>query len=72
VRELLRDAAANAFGDSENERLLRRVLERGYLDPAPSHELAADELHLSRSAYFRRLRTATARVADYVGQRETA
>ena len=70
VRELLRDAAANAFGDSENERLLRRVLERGYLDPAPSHELAADELHLSRSAYFRRLRTGTARIADYLGQHE--
>jgi hypothetical protein len=39
---------------------------RAYIDPAPSHELAADELHLSRSAYFRRLKQGTERVATYV------
>jgi hypothetical protein len=42
------------------------VLVRGYLDPAASHELAADELHLSRSAYFRRLKTASRRVAEHL------
>ncbi len=39
------------------------MLTRGYLDPAPSHEQAADELALSRAAYFRRLRAAAERVA---------
>jgi hypothetical protein len=70
VREMLAQAAERAFGDSEDERLLRRVLIRGYLDPASSHEAAADELHMSRSSYFRRLRTAAERVAEYLGARD--
>ena len=70
VRELLEQAAQHAFGDSEDERLLRQVLVRGYLDPAPSQEAAADELHMSRSSYFRRLRTAAERVAEYVRGRD--
>jgi hypothetical protein len=38
--------------------------------PAPNHELAAEELMLSRSSYFRNVRQATRRVADYIaGQR---
>jgi hypothetical protein len=70
VRELLEQAAEHAFGDSEDERLLRQVLVRGYLDPASSQEAAADELHMSRSSYFRRLRTAAERVAEYVRARD--
>ncbi len=66
VRTLIDGAAARAFGDTDDERLQARVLERGYLDPAPSHELAADELHLSRATYFRRLRRAVERVAEVV------
>ena len=66
VQNLLAEAAEGAFGQSEDERLLRRVLIRGYLDPAPSQEAAADELHMSRSSYFRRLKTATLRLAEYV------
>lgn len=66
VRALLERAAANAFGDTAGERLLHRVLVRGYLDPAPSHELAADELNLSRATYFRRLKAAAERVADHI------
>jgi hypothetical protein len=69
VRSLIEDAAQNAFGKSESERQLQAVLVRGYLNPADSHELAADELSLSRAAYFRRLRTATERIADYIGAR---
>jgi predicted DNA-binding protein (UPF0251 family) len=64
----LREAAEHAFGETENEKLLRRVLIRGYLEPRPSHEQAADELSLSRAAYFRRLRVAAKRVADHVCQ----
>ena len=58
VRARLADATEHAFGETADERLLRRVLVRGYLDPAPSHELAAKELNLSRAAYFRRLKKA--------------
>jgi hypothetical protein len=66
VRAELQDAVANAFGDSPAEQLLRQILQRGYLDPHGSHELAADELHVSRATYFRRLRAASQRVADYL------
>ena len=58
VRGLIEEAGEDAFGDTEDERLLKQVLVRGYLEPAASHEAAADELHLSRAAYFRRLKTA--------------
>jgi len=68
VRRVLRDAAERAFGESQNERLLKRVLIRGYLEPSQSHEQTAIELSLSRAAYFRRLRVAAARVADYLVQ----
>jgi AAA ATPase domain len=66
VRARLADAAEHAFGETAGERLLRRVLVRGYLDPAPSHELAAKELNLSRAAYFRRLKTAVERLAAHL------
>ncbi len=66
VRALIDDAVARAFGDTGDERLQARVLDRGYLHPAASHELAAEELHLSRATYFRRLRRAAERVAEVV------
>ncbi len=72
VRAALRDAAERAFGDTENEKLLKLVLVRGYLEPEGSHEQAADELHLSRAAYFRRLRTSTERLAEYLASAPTA
>jgi hypothetical protein len=66
VRRLLTDASERAFGDTDNERLLRRVLVHGYLDPGPNHEHTARRLHLSRAAYFRRLRSASERIAAYL------
>jgi hypothetical protein len=66
VRELLREAASRAFGESENEKLLRRVLVHGYIESTGSHEQAAYDLSLSRAAYFRRLRAAAERVAEWV------
>ena len=66
VRARLREAAERAFGDSENENLLRRVLIHGYIDATSSHEQAAADLALSRAAYFRRLRAAAERVAEYL------
>jgi hypothetical protein len=55
-----------AFGDSDDERLQRRILELGYIDPSVTHEGAADQLHLSRAAYFRRLRLAVDRVSEWM------
>ena len=66
VRRQVRAAERLAFGDSDNEKLLRRVLTAGYLEPGRSHEEAASRLLLSRAAYFRRLRTAVERLAEYL------
>jgi hypothetical protein len=66
VRDLVRTAAAEAFGDSETEKLLYRVLVTGYLEPLRSHEEAAARLCMSRAAYFRRLRTAVERLAEHM------
>jgi hypothetical protein len=68
VRGLIEDAVDQAFGATENEQLLRRVLVHGYLDPASNHEQAAHDLNLSRAAYFRRLKQASERVAEYLAQ----
>ena len=72
LRARLEDAAQRAFGDTPDEELLRRVLVRGYFDPAPSHEHAARELHLSRAAYFRRLRSASERVAAWLAMESSS
>ncbi|MFL5846537.1 MAG: hypothetical protein ACJ762_17770 [Solirubrobacteraceae bacterium] len=66
VRALLEHAIAQAFGDTMDEELARRTLELGYLDSSVTHEGAADELHLSRAAYFRRLRQAVERLAEWI------
>ncbi len=66
VRDLVRSAAAEAFGDSETEKLLHSVLVAGYLEPLRSHEEAASRLCMSRAAYFRRLRTAVERLAEHM------
>jgi AAA ATPase domain len=66
VRAEVEDAVAHAFGDTPDEQLLQAIVRRGYLDPDGSHERAADELHVSRATYFRRLRAASTRVADYL------
>jgi hypothetical protein len=73
VRQLVLAAAAETFGDSETEKLLYSVLVAGYLEPLRSHEEAASRLCMSRAAYFRRLRTAVERLAEYMsGQPPTA
>jgi hypothetical protein len=66
VRALLRDAVDGAFGESYDEDLQRRIVERGYFDPQGGHERAAMELNVSRATYFRRLRRASERVADWI------
>jgi hypothetical protein len=67
VKARIDEAVAASFGSSQADRLMRKVLVRGYLDPAPTHEFAAAELNLSRTAYFRHLRAAVERVAAQLG-----
>src|SRR6185312_12988134 len=57
--------SAPAPFDAEAVRDALRSLSRP-LELARSHEQAADELFLSRATYFRRLRAAATRVADYL------
>jgi hypothetical protein len=66
VRRLLEHAVRAAFGSGAQETLMRDLVDRAYVDHRTSHEDAAHELHVSRTTYFRRLRQATARVADHV------
>jgi hypothetical protein len=66
VRTTLERAVEQAFGEGPEEELLRQVLRRGYLEASSSHEAAWWELHLSRATYFRKLRTASARVAEWL------
>ena len=71
VRSLVHAAAIKAFGATPEEQLLRAVLERGYLDPDSKHEQVAEQLNLSRTAYFRRLRQASERLAAWLLERDS-
>ena len=67
VRRALAAAVEDAFGEAPGEALTRVVLRRGYLERASeSHEAVAEALHLSRAAYFRRLRRGCEQVAKYL------
>lgn len=66
VRALFREAVDGAFGASADEQLLRTIAERGCLTRSLGHEALADELNVSRATYFRRLRQASERLAEFV------
>jgi hypothetical protein len=66
VRVLFREAVEGAFGESADEQLLRTIAERGCLTRSVGHEALADELNVSRATYFRRLRQASERLADFI------
>jgi hypothetical protein len=66
ARALVTGAIIQAFGDSAEERLLREVLEGGYVDPNTKHEQVAKRLNLSRTAYYRRLNQASERLAAWL------
>lgn len=64
LQERLLEAVQAGFGTSDEDRELRQTLEEGYMSPdGRSHEAVAEALYVSRSHYFRRLRTAVDRVA---------
>ncbi len=66
VRAIIDEGIAEAFGDSPEQRLLRTVLERGYVDPRAKHERVAADLFLSRSSYFRRLARGSEQLAAWL------
>jgi hypothetical protein len=66
VRRALLDAVDRALGDGPGDALTKTVLLHGYLEREASHEAVAETLHLSRAAYFRRLRRGCERVASYI------
>jgi hypothetical protein len=67
VQRTLAEAVEAAFGEGPGEGLTRTVLRRGYLERAgSSHEAVAEALHLSRAAYFRRLRRGCEQVAKHL------
>jgi hypothetical protein len=66
VRLALTDAVERAFDGGPGDELTQAVLRRGYLERDASHEAIAETLHLSRAAYFRRLRRGCERVAAYI------
>jgi hypothetical protein len=68
VRQVLVAATADAFGEGPQEAILRELVTKAYFSGPATHEMVADELHVSRSTYFRYLRTATDRLATYVLQ----
>ena len=72
VRALFREAVDGAFGASADEQLLRTIAERGCLTRSVGHEALADELNVSRATYFRRLRQASERLADFIVARVAA
>ena len=70
---MLEQAIRDAFGDAGDEALQRRIVELGYLDAdAPRTRRSPTSCTSARAAYFRRLRQAVDRVADWLLAREGA
>ena len=63
LRALAEDAL-HVFGTSSDDELARQIVVAAFLSDRRSHESIARSLHLSRSAYFRRLNAATARFGE--------
>ncbi len=69
LRELVR-GSLTVFGESRDDQLAKSIIEAAYLGDGTPHEAIARQFHLSRSAYFRRLHAATARVGDELAARQ--
>jgi AAA ATPase-like protein len=66
VRDTLIEAVDRAFGETPGDELTQTALRHGYLERNATQEAVAEALHLSRAAYFRRLRRGCERVAAYL------
>lgn len=58
------ERALPVFGEHRDDQLARAIVEAAYLGDASPHESIARSLHLSRSAYFRRLHAANERLGN--------
>jgi hypothetical protein len=64
VRAVVERAVDRArSGCDPSQELALRAVQRAYLDRAASHERVADELHVSRTTFYRLLHRGTERVA---------
>jgi transcriptional regulator with AAA-type ATPase domain len=68
ARALIDQAIDDLFGHTHEEQALRAVLRAAYVEPNGGHERAAYDLNMSRSTYFRKLRTAVDRVTNHLAQ----
>ncbi|MEZ4701671.1 MAG: AAA family ATPase [Rhodothermales bacterium] len=66
----LLDAAAATLDGAPRDRKLYRALEKTYLKPAPSQEIAAEQLGVPYSTFRRHLMAGVDRVAEMLWQRE--
>ena len=57
------------FGDHRDDELAREIVRVAYLGTNAPHDAIARQLHLSRSAYFRRLHAASERVSEELAAR---
>jgi AraC-like DNA-binding protein len=62
----------SVFGDHRDDDVARGIIEEAFLGDGASHETIARRFHLSRSAYFRRLQSATARLGAELRARNYA
>ncbi len=58
------DADGSLLIVDEADELLRRAIERTYLDPDGGHGIAQRELHMSRSSFYRHLQKARQQFLD--------
>jgi hypothetical protein len=68
LRGLVNDALA-VFGDHRDDQMARDIVVAAYLEDGATHDTIARRLHLSRSAYFRRLHAASQRVSEELAAR---
>lgn len=68
LRRLVEDSLV-VFGDHHDDDLAREIITTAYLGPSAPHDAIARQLHLSRSAYFRRLHAASERVSEELAAR---
>lgn len=65
LRGLVVDALV-VFGEHHDDQIARSIIEAAYLGSNATHDTIARQLHLSRSAYFRRLHAASERVGEQI------
>jgi hypothetical protein len=68
LRQLVEDSLV-VFGDHRDDELAREIIAAAFLGQSAPHDAIARQLHLSRSAYFRRLHGASERVSEELAAR---